>query len=161
MANEIVPNQYPWQTIAVWFSCGAASAVAAKRTIEQYGQSYNVRVINIPIAEEDPDNQRFLLDVEQWLGQKIESWTHPNWPNSSCVEVWENKKAMSFIHGAPCTTQLKKHARFEWEKRNDCSAMVFGFTLDEQDRLDRMRDLEIMPIIPILIDNHMSKADCF
>ena len=30
------------QTIAVWFSCGAASAVAAKKTIEKYGKTHKV-----------------------------------------------------------------------------------------------------------------------
>ena len=30
------------ETIAVWFSCGAASAVAAKKTIEKYGKTNSV-----------------------------------------------------------------------------------------------------------------------
>ena len=60
------------KVIAVWFSCGAASAVAAKKTIEKYGTNNTVRVINNPVKEEDDDNQRFLLDVEKWLGIKIE-----------------------------------------------------------------------------------------
>lgn len=54
--------------IAVWFSCGAANAVAAKKTIEKYGKKQEVRIINNPIKEEHPDNQRFLKDVEKWLG---------------------------------------------------------------------------------------------
>jgi len=29
------------QTIAVWFSCGFASAVASKKTIEKYGETHN------------------------------------------------------------------------------------------------------------------------
>ena len=58
-------------TIAVWFSCGAASACAAKLTIEKYGKTYNVRVLNTPILEEDQDNVRFLTDVQSWLGQKL------------------------------------------------------------------------------------------
>lgn len=37
--------------IAVWFSCGAASAVAAKRAVELYGDQ--VRVVNNPVIEED------------------------------------------------------------------------------------------------------------
>jgi hypothetical protein len=52
------------KTIAVWFSCGAASAVAAKKTIEIYGATHNIRVVNNPIKEEHPDNQRFLKDVQ-------------------------------------------------------------------------------------------------
>lgn len=51
--------------IAVWFSCGAASAVAAKLTIERYGATHNIRVVNNPVAEEDSDNQRFSADVQR------------------------------------------------------------------------------------------------
>ena len=54
--------------IAVWFSCGAASAVAAKKTLERYSTYCTVRVINNPVKEEHEDNQRFLRDVEKWLG---------------------------------------------------------------------------------------------
>ena len=54
--------------IVVWFSCGVASAVAAKLTIDQYEATHEIRVVNNPVAEEDNDNRRFLKDVEQWLG---------------------------------------------------------------------------------------------
>lgn len=53
--------------IVCWFSCGAASACAAKLTIEKYGKE-NVRLVNNPVANEHPDNVRFLHDCEQWLG---------------------------------------------------------------------------------------------
>ena len=34
------------KVIAVWFSCGAASAVAAKRVVERYGENNTIRIIN-------------------------------------------------------------------------------------------------------------------
>lgn len=46
--------------IAVWFSCGAASAVAAKITVEKYSLLEEVRVIYNPVVNEDSDNLRFL-----------------------------------------------------------------------------------------------------
>lgn len=49
--------------VAVWFSCGAASAVAAKLTLDKYGSTNRVSIINNPIQEEHEDNQRFLSDV--------------------------------------------------------------------------------------------------
>ena len=58
--------------ITVWFSCGAASAVAAKKTIEIYGEKNNIRVVNNPIKEEHEDNQRFLKDIQTWIGKDIE-----------------------------------------------------------------------------------------
>jgi hypothetical protein len=36
--------------IAVWFSYGAAGAVAAKKTIELYGNTHTIRVINNPVV---------------------------------------------------------------------------------------------------------------
>ena len=42
--------------IGVWFSKGAASAVAAKKTIEIYGKYHDVIIINNPVDEEDADN---------------------------------------------------------------------------------------------------------
>ena len=59
--------------ITVWFSCGAASAVAAKKTLELYGSNNRVRVVNNPIKEEHQDNQRFLKDVEKWLKMSKQS----------------------------------------------------------------------------------------
>jgi hypothetical protein len=71
------------QEITVWFSCGAASAVAAKKTLELYGTENNVRVVNNPVKEEHPDNQRFLKDVEQWLGVEIEYAINTKFPDCS------------------------------------------------------------------------------
>lgn len=63
--------------IAVWFSCGAASAVAAKLTIEQYSENYEILIVNNPVHEEHEDNLRFLKDVQQWLGVEILSILKP------------------------------------------------------------------------------------
>jgi hypothetical protein len=146
--------------IAVWFSCGAASAVAAKKTIELYGNTHDIRIINNPIKEEHEDNQRFLKDVEKWLGQKIEFAVNPNFPNQSCVEVWEKKKYMSGIKGAPCTSLLKKKARQVWEEIHRPDYTVLGFTYDEIKRHERFIQTE-KPLLPVLIDLKITKDDCF
>ncbi|UXA48490.1 hypothetical protein M0D44_19810 [Xanthomonas prunicola] len=143
--------------IVVWFSCGAASAVAAKLTIDQFGAD-NVHVVNTPIAEEDPDNRRFLADVEKWLGINVEIAVHPDFPNSSAVEVWDKEKAMSFPHGAPCTRTLKKGARYHWEISNKFDYLVMGFTAEERDRHEKFKLSERENILPILIDAGLSKA---
>jgi hypothetical protein len=89
--------------IAVWFSCGAASAVAAKLTLDKYGGKNKVSIINNPIKEEHEDNQRFLKDVEKWLDHPIEFATRSKYPKQSCVDVWKDRKFMSGPMGAPCT----------------------------------------------------------
>lgn len=148
------------ETIAVWFSCGAASAVAAKKTIEKYGDTHNIRVLNNYILEEDWDNRRFLHDVEKWLGIEIEDVKHPKFPSGSAVSVWDAKRFMSGIHGAPCTGILKKEARQLWEKENPGAQHVLGFTLDEKKRHDNFVQSE-RPLIPVLIDAGITKGDCY
>ena len=147
--------------IAVWFSCGAASAVAAKLTIERYASREQVRVVNNPVAEEDADNRRFLLDVQSWLGVTIETAVNSKYPSGSAVEVWADRKFMSGPKGAPCTMLLKKAARQEWEATNKPDWHVLGFTKDEQRRHDAFVLTERSNVIPVLIDAGLSKRDCF
>lgn len=146
--------------IAVWFSCGAASAVAAKKTIEKYSNTHEIRVINNPVMEEDQDNRRFLVDVEQWLGIKIEIATHPDYPTCSAVDVWERGRFMSAPAGAPCTRVLKKQARQFWEAKNKPDHHVLGFTADEKRRHDSFVLTE-RDLLPVLIDAGVTKRDCF
>lgn len=147
--------------IAVWFSCGAASAVAAKKTIEVYGKDHEIKIINNPVKEEHHDNTRFLKDVEMWLGQKIEFAINPNFPSCSAFDVWEKRKYMSGISGAPCTFELKKKARQIWEQNNKADFHVLGFTLDEINRHKRFVERERENVLPVLIDQKITKADCF
>lgn len=147
--------------IAVWFSCGAASAVAAKKTIDRYGETHTIRVINNPVAEEHPDNMRFLKDVEKWLGVTIEFATNTKFPDCSAVGVWDKRKFMSGPDGAPCTVELKKMARREWESKNHADFHVLGFTADEVGRHSRFVMGERSNVLPVLIDAGLRKKDCF
>lgn len=91
-------------TIAVWFSCGAASAVAAKMTIDKYGKDYRVFVVNNPIKEDDGDNVRFKKDVEQWIGQPIIEAVNPEFPNASIYPL--GCSSSKFKIGWLCNTFL-------------------------------------------------------
>lgn len=148
-------------TIAVWFSCGAASAVAAKRTIQMYGDVCGIKVVNNPVAEEDEDNRRFLTDVEQWLGVKIELARNANYPDASAKTVWAKRGGMSFPHGAPCTVSLKKEARQQWEIRNKVDWHVLGFGYEEKHRHERFILTERSNVLPVLIDAKLTRQDCF
>lgn len=148
-------------TIAVWFSCGAASAVAAKKTLEKYSDNYNILVVNNPIINEHSDNIRFLKDIEKWLGVDIIFATNNSYPNCDITEVFNKKKYMSGVLGAPCTVELKKQARYQFEAKNKIDYHVLGFTLDEKDRSDRFIKFERENLIPILIEEGLSKSDCF
>lgn len=146
--------------IAVWFSCGAASAVAARMTLDLYGDRCRVRVLNNPVLEEDEDNRRFLADVQDWLGVEIEDVRNPEFPNASAVTVWEARQAMSFPKGAPCTVELKKRARYAWEEANRVDWHVLGFVAGEEKRHRRLVATGER-LLPVLIDARMSKADCY
>lgn len=148
-------------TIAVWFSAGAASAVAARRTVEKYGNLCTIRVINNPIMEEDEDNLRFLKDVERWIGVEIEFARHKKYPAASVEEVWDDVGYMSGVAGAPCTKFLKKGARQQWEADNQHDWLVMGFTADEKKRSDMFRLTERSNFLPVLVDDGINREDCF
>lgn len=145
--------------IAVWFSCGAASAAALKLTVDKYGVD-NVYAVNNPVIEEHHDNKRFAEDVANWVGIDIQYAINSKYPLASVVDVFDRRKGMAFPHGAPCTVELKKRARQEWEKRNPVDWHVLGFTVDERNRHDRFVMTERDNVLPILIDANMTKNDC-
>ena len=149
------------ETIAVWFSCGAASAVAAKKTIEKYGETHNVIIVNNPVVNEHEDNLRFLKDCEIWFGQEVISATNSKYPSCDIRDVFEKRKYISGVAGAPCTLELKKEARYQFEKNNKIDWHVLGFTADEKKRSDKFMKFERENLIPVLIDENLTKGNCF
>ncbi len=149
------------QKIVVWFSCGAASAVAAKKTVELYGDKNEIIIVNNPVAEEHEDNRRFLKDIEKWIGLPILEATNSEINTISAVDVWDKRKYMSGIKGAPCTMLLKKQARYEFENNHNIDWHVLGFTIDEWERQRRFNLGERNNTIPVLISLLLTKQDCF
>lgn len=145
--------------IAVWFSNGAASAVALKLAVDRFGTT-EVRAINNPVREEDDDNLRFQRDVSDWLGIEIERAVNPRFPDGSATTVWAVRRGMSFPNGAPCTVHLKKEARQHWEAIHKPDWHVLGFTADEEARHNRFVLTERDNVLPLLIDAEMTKTDC-
>lgn len=149
------------KTIAVWFSCGAASAVAAKKTIEKYGATHNILIVNNPVDEEDADNNRFLKDVAKWIDHEIIFAINYEIGTTSAVEIWDRRKYMAGIKGAPCTLLLKKEARYQFELTHEIDYHVLGFAYDEIARHERFVKFERENVIPVLIDEKITKDDCF
>lgn len=122
--------------ILVWFSCGAASAVAAKLAADKYrGDSFEVIYCNLA-KDEHEDNARFRADVEKWIGLPVKVIGSTKY--TSIEEVWEDKQYMAGIGGAPCTAQMKKVPRFAYQWAEDVH--IFGLTADEQSRIKSFED---------------------
>ena len=57
--------------------------------------------------------------------------------------------------------EIKKEARQHWEKENPHDFIVLGFTADEKHRHDRFVKTERDNVIPILIDQGITKQMCY
>ena len=142
--------------IAVWFSCGAASAAALKLTLERF-PGEDVRAINQPIKEEHPDNRRFLRDVEEWTGRTVEVIGSDKY--ETVDDVFEQCRYMAGIAGARCTVEMKKRPREAYQRLDDIH--LFGYTADEFRRAERFEDNNPdLRVEWMLIDHDIVKREC-
>jgi hypothetical protein len=138
------------------FSCGAASAVATKLAIAEYGD--RCLIVNAFIHEEHPDNRRFADDCEKWFGMPIMHLRDTKY-EASAIKVFETVGFINGPKGAACTGRIKRGLLRTIENPDD--VLVLGFTAEEQDRLDNW--METWPdrkIIVPLIDRGLTKEDC-
>jgi hypothetical protein len=88
--------------ILVWFSCGAASAVAAKIAVTRYAKERAVEVCYCDLsADEHSDSARFLADVERWLDRPVVRLRHPKY--RTVEDVWRGERYIVGPFGASCT----------------------------------------------------------
>ena len=137
--------------IVSWFSCGAASAVATKLARPDV-------IALCDTGSEDGDNARFMADCERWSGQPI---THLRGKFPNTWAVWEKRRFINGMDGAPCTGELKVAPRLAFQRPDDVH--VFGYTADANDvrRAEALR--ENWPELTIstpLIDQGITKAGC-
>lgn len=143
--------------VLVWFSCGAASAVAAKIATKLYPSTVEILYCDT-LAYEHPDNKRFLLDVGSWLGHPIKILSSPKYKD--IYDVFIKTRFLVGVGGARCTQELKRNVRKAYERPGD--RHIFGFTSEEGHRIDRF-DTE-NPLIQAefpLYDRGISKSQCF
>lgn len=142
--------------VLAWFSCGDASAAAAKLAVDKYGDRCEVLYCDT-FAYEHPDNRRFLADVEVWLGRTVEVLKSEKY--TDIYDVFNRTRWLVGVAGARCTTELKKNVRKAYQRVDDVH--VFGFTADEMHRVEQLKreNPEIYAEFP-LIDAGMTKADC-
>lgn len=145
------------QRVLIWFSCGDASAVACKLALDQYRSDHEIVVARILLDSEHPDNDRFAADWSKWTGFPITDLRSDKYLDS--WSVWEDRRYIAGIAGAPCTTELKKKVRFAYQFADDIQ--IFGYTVEEVKRAERLRESnpEVTLRYP-LIEAGLTKSDC-
>lgn len=140
----------------MWFSCGAASAVASKLATEKYPDCEVLYCDTLKY--EHPDNIRFLRDVEKWIGKEVKILKSTKY--ADIYDVYDKTGWLIGPDGARCTLELKKNVRKEYQREGDIH--LFGLTYDEESRIDRFEDNNPELLIEwILQDNKITKADCY
>lgn len=139
-----------------WFGCGAASAVATALDLKAHPGGV---VAYCETRAEHPDNERFLTDCENWWGVKVTRLRSDQYEDT--WDVWEKKKYIAGIAGAPCTSALKVAPRLLYQRPDDIH--IFGYTCDsaDQERAKRLADTFYeLDIECPLIDAGLDKAAC-
>jgi 3'-phosphoadenosine 5'-phosphosulfate sulfotransferase (PAPS reductase)/FAD synthetase len=142
--------------VILWFSCGAASAVATILAAIKYGE---IEAVYCRVVEEHEDNLRFLNEFTQVTGIPVKIiMDEPH--EGSIYKVFMKRGFIKNQYGAPCTMILKKDMRKAYQRLDDIQ--IFGYTAEEQDRADRFIDgnNDVNEEF-ILIDNNVSKQDCY
>ena len=142
--------------IVCHFSCGAASATATKLTLAESRE--NILIVNAFVKEEHPDNRRFLADCEHWFAHPIMDLRDFKY-GASTHEVWRRKRYTKGRYGAPCSLALKRDMLNSIASPNDVN--ILGFTVEEQDRAERMEMLHPLESYRFpLIEKMLTKDDC-
>jgi hypothetical protein len=140
----------------VWFSCGAASAVAAKLAVESYSDECSVVYCDTMVTEH-PDNARFFEDVERWIGRSIERIRSSRY--QTIDDVFEKRRYLAGPKGALCTVEMKKMPREAWQRPDDVH--IFGYTADEARRAADFEERnQSLRVEWLLIDRGIDKDAC-
>ena len=114
-------------------------------------------LVRCETSNEDPDNYRFEADLVQFLGRPVLILKSGEY--DSVWDVWEKRRYISGVNGAPCTAEMKIVPRLKFQRPSDIH--VFGYTTDKRD-IDRLSALcNNYPELTIkspLIDRGITKA---
>lgn len=148
-----------FRRLVIWFSCGAASAIAARQALE-HAKSSGIETVlaYIDTGSEHEDNARFMAECERWLNHKITTIKSGEFADTWAV--WEKRRYIAGIAGAPCTLELKKAVGEKFRQSGDLE--VYGFDSTEGERASRFaaNQPEIAMWCP-LIDSRTPKRLCF
>jgi len=145
--------------IVSWFSCGTASAVNTKLVTAKYSDTHDITVARCIVPEEHPDNDRFAAECETWFGVPVLNLASTEY--ESCEDVWRKRRYISGIGGAPCTLEMKKRVRQDFERRWMPDLQAFGYTAEEKPRVERFqRQNPEVRLVSLLVERALTKDDC-
>ena len=140
----------------IWWSTGAASAVMAQLALWRHPDGMIVRC---ETSNEDPDNYRFEADIMRLLKRSMTLLKSDEYED--VWDVWQKRRYMSGIAGAPCTAAMKIAPRLAFQKPTDTH--VFGYTADAEDvdRFERLKaNFPELKVKAPLIDQGVTKTGC-
>lgn len=137
----------------VWFSRGAASAVAWMLTRRA---DPDCVAVHCATGAEHPDSDRFEREWAARMNASITTLQSDEYKDT--WDVWEKTRWLAGINGARCTGELKVAPRLAFQQPDDVH--VFGYTADGPDvaRANRLRETYFeMQIETPLIDAGITK----
>lgn len=149
-----VKRDYMNRTL-VWFSCGAASACAAKLSLERWPDSEVLYCDTLKY--EHTDNTRFMRAIEQWIGRDIKILKSHKY--TDIFDVFNKTGWLVGPGGARCTQELKRNVRVDYQQPGD--RHIFGLCADELNRIERFEDGNPQLYVEwVLKDAKLAKNDC-
>ena len=142
--------------VVSWFSCGAASAVASKLILREHPDAI---IAYCATGSEHPDNVRFMADCVRWFNAPIETVKSEKYADT--WDVWERRRFLASMFGAPCTDELKVLPRVAFQHPDDLH--IFGYTADAADVARANRMVKGYPEMKMrfpLIERGIDKAAC-
>lgn len=138
----------------IWWSTGAASAVAAHLMLRQEPEAIIARC---ETANEDPDNHRFEADVMRRFNRSVTILKSEGY--ESVWDVWQKRRYIAGTKGAPCTVEMKIAPRLAFQRPTDVH--IFGYTADPADvnRFKRLSEtFSELTVRAPLIEHGITKA---
>ena len=119
----------------VWFSRGAASAVAWMLTRRD---TPDCIAVHCATGAEHPDSDRFEREWSAHMGAPVTTLRSEEYADT--WDVWERTRWLAGPQGARCTGELKVAPRIAFQRPGDVH--VFGYTADAEDvkRAERFRE---------------------
>ena len=119
----------------VWFSRGAASAVAWMLTRRH---TPDCIAVHCATGAEHPDSDRFEREWSARMNSPVTTLRSEEYADT--WDVWHKTRWLAGINGARCTSELKVAPRLAFQRPDDVH--VFGYTADGPDvtRAQRLRE---------------------